>query len=112
MDPGSDQAHLAVGAPTYTTTDYRGGAVFTYMGQGDTKNTRNFVLQNVLRPKRSQVSVSARFGSSITSVDLDKDEVDEIIVGAPFNQVGCDKFQGQSYCGALYVFSGSVSIIL
>ncbi|RUS24308.1 hypothetical protein BC938DRAFT_473801 [Jimgerdemannia flammicorona] len=94
---GDGIPELAISAPYYTTSPAspHSGAVFV-VPTSDIPHLPNNILAAasvVLAPASAQ----ARFGWSIAVADLNKDGMDDLVVAAPFAEVGR---------GAVYVFFG------
>lgn len=94
-------ADIIVGAPFENTGGSDAGAVYVFYGSTSLASSIDASLANV---KLTGEDADDRFGTSITSGDVNKDGIADIIVGA----TGDDS--GGSNAGAAYIFYGSSTL--
>ncbi|XP_050345354.1 integrin alpha-4-like isoform X2 [Nymphalis io] len=90
---GDSSSELLVGAPAHSTYEggYENGAVFIYVGGGQptTKTGSNLCIRGN--------KDGSRFGTAISSNDIDGDSLPEVFISAPYEDSGA---------GVVYVLSG------
>ena len=91
---GKDDTIVGAPAETVGSNNYQGRV---YVFDGPTGD-----LIHTLTTKNPQATLASYFGSSVSSGDVNNDGKDDIIVGAPYEDVGSNADQGR-----VYVFDGS-----